>query len=434
MNKTKILFLFAVLLNAVYIGITFIFFFYLNSPLMSSKNSDYLTFYNAGLIIIDDPSNLCNSLLYLFPFRYLPISAYFFTPFSLLGLKLGFFFYQIFNFALNLVIIYLIFKIIQVFTDGEMKMNINYKLNRFKDLFDEPDNESILHHSAIFLLMLPQFLNYFLGQINILVSFFILSSLFYFLKDTPKYDLLGGFFLGLGISFKPSLILLLPFLFLLNFNRETRKWRFQFKRTLLRLFGTILLIILTGLYFIIYPDMIKGFIEVNLTGDYIYNIGGNLEINPSFSLTRIVLILFQLIRFDVNSFAVFIIITLLFYVPIFILYIYSEFSQKKLIYGYFAGISIMLLIYFDSWPHHVVTLAPFLIFFILLEKDFKSYKFLKTVYYLIAFLMLVFWIIFYLTYKILPLNLGGLLLIIFVYYILALYYTDQVKLNSRTLI
>lgn len=431
MNNTKILFFLAVLLNFGYIIISFIFFFYLNSPLMSSTNSDYLTFYNAGLIIKDDPSNLYNSLLYLFPFRYLPISAYFFTPFSLLGLKLGFFFYQIFNFMLNLVIVYLIFKIIQVIIDGERKMNISYKLNRFKDLFDEPENESILHHSAIFLLMLPQFFNYFLGQINILVAFFILSSLFYFLKDTPNYDLLGGFFLGLGISFKPSLILLLPFLFLLNFNRETKKLIFQFKRTILRLFGAILPIILSGLYFIIYPDMIKEFIEVNLTGDYTYKFGGNLEINPSFSLTRIILILFQLIRIDVNSFAVFIIITLLFYIPIFIMYIYSEVSQKKLIYGYFAGISIMLLIYFDSWPHHVVTLAPFLIFFILLEKDFKSYQFLKTVYYLIAFLMLAFWIIFYLTYEILPLNLGGLLLIILVYYILALYYVDQVKLTSK---
>ena len=82
MNKTQIFFLFAVILNAIYLVITFIFFFYLESPLMSSSNSDYLTFYNAGLIVIDDLPNLYNSSLYLFPFRYLPISAYFFTPFS----------------------------------------------------------------------------------------------------------------------------------------------------------------------------------------------------------------------------------------------------------------------------------------------------------------------------------------------------------------
>ena len=431
MNRTQIFFLFAVLLNTVYLLITFIFFFYLESPLMSSNNSDYLTFYNAGLIVIDDPPNLYNSSLYLFPFRYLPISAYFFTPFSLLGLKLGFFTYQIFNFALNIVVIYLIYKIIQIFMNREKKININYKLNRFKDVFDEPDNESILHHSGIFLIMLPQFLNYFLGQINIVVSFFILISLFYFLKDSLRYDLVGGLFLGLGISFKPSLILLLPFIILLNYNRETKKLEFQFKRTIIRLFGSIFPIIISGLFFVIYPEMIEGFIEVNLTGEYTYNVGGDLEINPSFSLTRIVLILFQLLGISINSFVVFIIITLLFYIPIFILFIFSNNSQNRLINGYLTGITIMLLVYFDSWPHHIVALAPFLIFFILLERDFKRYVFFKYVYYLIAFLILAFWIIFYLTYEIFPFNLGGLILLILIYYSLVVFYVNQVKLNFK---
>jgi len=431
MNKTQIFFFFAVLLNMVYLLITFIFFFYLESPLMNSNNSDYLTFYNAGLIVIEDPINLYNSSLYLFPFRYLPISAYFFTPFSLLGLKLGFFFYQIFNFVLNLAVIYLIYKILQIFVNTEKNVNINYKLNKFKNIFDELDNESILHHSGIFLIMLPQFMNYFLGQINIVVSFFILISLFYFLKNDLRYDLIGGLFLGISISFKPSLILLLPFTFLLNYNRQNNKMEFQFKRTIVRLFGSIFPIILSGLFLVIYPEMINGFIEVNLTGEYTYNIGGDLEINPSFSLTRNLLILFQLLKIEFNSFVVFIIITLLFYLPIFILFIFSNTSQNQLINGYFAGISIMLLVYFDSWPHHIVVLAPFLIFFVLLERDFDRFIFFKYVYYLVAFLILAFWIIFYLTYEIFPLNLGGLILLLLIYYILVVYYRNKVKLNSK---
>ncbi|MFX1591031.1 MAG: glycosyltransferase 87 family protein, partial [Promethearchaeota archaeon] len=317
---------------------------------MNINENDYLSFYYAGLNVLEDLPNLYNSSLSPFPFRYLPISAYFFTPFSLLGLKLGFFFFQIFNFVLNLAAIYLIYKIIQIFVNTEKKLNINYKLNKFKDIFNEPDNESILHHSGIFLIMLPQFMNYFLGQINIVVSFFILISLFYLLKDSLGYDLLGGLFLGLGISFKPSLVLLLPFILLLNYTRETKKFEFHFKRTVIRLFGSFFPIIISGLFFAIFPEMIGGFIEVNLTGEYTYNVGGDLEINPSFSLTRILIILFQLLRIDVNSFAVFVIITLLFYIPIFIMFIFSNDSQTRLINGYFAGISIMLLVYFDSWP------------------------------------------------------------------------------------
>lgn len=427
MNKTQIFFLFAVLINALFLVITFIFFFFLKSPLMSSSNTDYLTFYNAGLIVINDLPNLYNSSLYLFPFRYFPISAYFFTPFSLLGLKLGFFVFQIFNFALNLITIYLIYKIIQVYMNTNRKLNINYKVNNLKDIFYDPDNESILHHIGIFLIMLPQLMNYFLGQTNVVVSFFILTSLFFFLKDNLKFDFLGGISLGLGILFKPSLALLLPFIIFLNYDRETKKLEFQFKRTILRLLGPIILIILSGLFFIIYPQMVEDFIKVNLRGEYTYNIEGDLEINPSFSLTRIILILFQVLELDINYFLVFIIITLLFLLPLYLLFLFSRAQQNKLINGYFAGITIMLLVYFDSWPHHIVVLAPFLVFFLLLEKDFGLYTFFKYIYYLISFLILVFWIIFYITYEIFPFNIGGLVLLILLYYSLLIYNINQVK-------
>ncbi|MCK4479119.1 MAG: DUF2029 domain-containing protein [Candidatus Lokiarchaeota archaeon] len=427
MNKTQIFFLFAVTLNAVYLVITFIFFFYLESPLMSSINSDYLTFYNAGLRVIDDLPNLYNLPITIFPFRYLPISAYFFTPFSLLGLKLGFFVYQIFNFTLNLVVIYLIYKIIKIYLKTDKKLNISYKLNKFKDVFYEPDNESILHQSGMLLIMLPQFMNYFLGQINILVSFFILISLYYFLKDSLKYDLLGGLFLGLGLSFKPFLILILPFIILLSYNRETKTFELQFKRTISRLAGSIILILISGIFFLILPEMLTGFIEVNLTGEYTYSVGGGLEINPSFSLTRILLTLFEVLALDINYFLVFIIIILLIWLPIFIVFLLSKISQIRLIHGYFTGITVMLLVYFDSWPHHIVVLAPFLIFFLLLEKDFNRYVFFKYVYYLISFSILAFWIIFYLTYVIFPFNLGGMILLVLLYYTLIIYYANEIR-------
>ena len=427
MNKTQIFFLFAVILNVIYLVITFIFFFYLESPLMSSINSDYLTFYNAGLRVIDDLPNLYNLPITIFPFRYLPISAYFFTPFSLLGLKLGFFVYQIFNFTLNLVVIYLIYKIIKIYLKTDKKLNISYKLNKFKDVFYEPDNESILHQSGMLLIMLPQFMNYFLGQINILVSFFILISLYYFLKDSLKYDLLGGLFLGLGLSFKPFLILILPFIILLSYNRETKTFELQFKRTISRLAGSIILILISGIFFLILPEMLTGFIEVNLTGEYTYSVGGGLEINPSFSLTRILITLFEVLALDINYFLVFIIIILLIWLPIFIVFLFSKISQIRLIHGYFTGITVMLLVYFDSWPHHIVVLAPFLIFFLLLEKDFNRYVFFKYVYYLISFSILAFWIIFYLTYVIFPFNLGGMILLVLLYYTLIIYYANEIR-------
>ena len=84
MYKTRLFFFIACTINIFYIILTFIFFYFLESPLMNMDENDYLTFHYAGLNVIQDLPNLYNSLLSPFPFRYLPLSAYFFTPFSIL--------------------------------------------------------------------------------------------------------------------------------------------------------------------------------------------------------------------------------------------------------------------------------------------------------------------------------------------------------------
>ncbi|MFX0132991.1 MAG: glycosyltransferase 87 family protein, partial [Candidatus Hodarchaeota archaeon] len=269
---------------------------------MNINENDYLSFYYAGLNVLEDLPNLYNSSLSPFPFRYLPFSAYFFTPFSLLGLELGYFIFQIINFFLNFLLVYLIYKILQIYKILSINSNFDYELNCFKDIFEKKENESILHQSAVFLIMLPQFMNFFLGQINILVSTFILSSLFYFLKGGTKNDLLGGFLIGLGISIRPTLIFILPFLLLLNYNRKTKKLIFNFKETVMRLIGPMVFILISGIYFLIYPQMLTDFIDVNLAGKYTYTLSEGLEINPSFSLTRIILIFLGLIKVNVSGF------------------------------------------------------------------------------------------------------------------------------------
>jgi len=91
MNKTQTFLFIAIFANTIYLLITFIFFYFLDNPVMSFENNDYKTFHDAGLIILEDLPDLYNPSLYLFPFRYFPLSAYFFIPFSLLGLKVGYF-------------------------------------------------------------------------------------------------------------------------------------------------------------------------------------------------------------------------------------------------------------------------------------------------------------------------------------------------------
>ena len=426
MNKTRIFFLGAIAINGFYLVITFIFFYFLDSPLMSIAENDYLSFHYAGLNVIEDLPNLYNSLS-PFPFRYLPLSAYFFTPFSILGLRLGYFIFQIFNFFLNILLIYLFYKIIQIYKNSRNNSNFNYKLNNFRDLFDKAENKPVLHHSAIFLIMLPQFMNYFLGQINVIVTIFILSSLYCFLKNNNKYDLLGGFLIGFGILLKPTLILILPFIVYLNYSKETKKFTFKIKKTLMRLMGSIILVMISVSYFLFFPEMLKDFIDVNLVGEYTYKIESGLEINPSFSLTRVVLIIFNLFSINVNGFLIFIIITVLILVPLYFLSIINSNQPTSLIDGYLAGILVMMIVYFDTWPHHLIVLAPFLIFFVLFHKDFEFYKALKYCHYLLAILAVIFWGIFYLTYEIVPFNIGGLVLLMLTYFLIAIYYKKSLN-------
>ncbi|MFX1280006.1 MAG: glycosyltransferase family 87 protein [Promethearchaeota archaeon] len=391
---------------------------------MSSDNNDYLSFHNAGRIVIEDLPSLYDSSLYVFPFRYFPLSAYFFTPFSLLGLKLGYFTFQIFNFFLNFINIYLIFKIIQVYKILNPDSIFNYKTNNPKEIFTQPENESILHQCAIFLIMAPQFMNYFLGQINIMVSFFTLASILYFLKGGAKNDFLGGFLLGIGILIKPTLILILVFIIPFAYERKSKKLLLSLKQAILRLSGISILLIISGIYFLVYPNMFNDFIKVNLAGKYTYNLGGELEINPSFSLTRILLIIFDLISLNISNSIVFIIILLLFLVPIYFFFVKSCNQPNKLIYGYFAGILVTLIAYFDTWPHHLVVSAPFLILFILLNKDFDHIKLIKYMHYLLCTIILGFWGLFYLTYEIFPFNIGGMFLLLILYYGVFLYFRN----------
>lgn len=425
MNKTQTFFLIAVVCNAIYLIITFIFVYFLDYPVMSIENNDYKTFHDAGRIVLEDLPELYDPSLYLFPFRYFPLSAYFFIPFSLLGLKVGYFAFQIFNFFLNFINIYLIFKIVQIYKRQNPNLNITYELNTPKHVFSQSENESLLHQNAVYLIMAAQFMNYFLGQINILVVFFTLASVFYFLKGGTKNDLLGGLLMGFGILFKPSLILILPFIIPLTYDRKNKKILFGLKQTLLRLSGTVFLIVISGLYFLIYPEMLTDFIEVNLAGKYTSNLGGEVWINPSFSLTRIVLILLGVIGLNFSSFIVFISIMFLFWLPMYIFFISSSNQSNKLIYGYFAGIIIILIVYFDTWPHHLIVLAPFLILFIILNKNFDHIKSVKSIHYLLVTTILVFWVLFYLTYKIFPFNIGGLVLLILLYYNVLIYFRNK---------
>ena len=98
----------AVLLHLFYYFLSIILFF----TVLSEKN-DFLIFYESGKIFLNDINNLYNQAYYLWDFRYFPLSALFFVPFSLIDFRLAFVLFNTLNLFLNFLIIMLLYRIIQ---------------------------------------------------------------------------------------------------------------------------------------------------------------------------------------------------------------------------------------------------------------------------------------------------------------------------------
>ncbi|MFX1314187.1 MAG: hypothetical protein ACFFHD_16490, partial [Promethearchaeota archaeon] len=76
------------------------------------EKNDFYIFYNVGDIFINDINNLYDQANYLWDFRYFPLSALFFIPYTFLNYELAFIIFNIINVFLNIVICIILYKII----------------------------------------------------------------------------------------------------------------------------------------------------------------------------------------------------------------------------------------------------------------------------------------------------------------------------------
>ena len=106
--KVKV-FRFAILTQLVYFTLSTILFF-----LFFYQENDFVIFYESGKIFLTDIENLYNQANYLWDFRYFPLSALFFIPFSFLDFGLAYILFNCLNFILNILICLILYKIIKV--------------------------------------------------------------------------------------------------------------------------------------------------------------------------------------------------------------------------------------------------------------------------------------------------------------------------------
>ena len=390
------IFRYALILHSFYFILSIILFF-----VYYQEKNDFIIFYNVGNIFINDIENLYNQTYYLWDFRYFPLSALFFIPFSLFEFQIAFVVFNIFNLFLNFLICILLFKIILLVRNED----------------HERDDKRVIMYVCIYLMGLPHILNYIYGQINLYITFFILLSLYIFLKFKDfKWQFLGSLVLGISIIIKPTAFFLIPFLIILNIDLKNRKVKFDFIKSLTRLIGVITPVLLNFILFFIYPSLWEGFLDTNFTGS------NPIALNFSFSISKLITNFCYFYNIPFNQ-----IFVLLGVIGIlgglgFIIFIIKRFEKDSIVYGYAFGIIIMLLVYFDSWDHHLLNLTPILILIIFnLPRESKVTGSIKLSLFFFSFFDLAFVGIWYLTYPLFPYNFTPTFFLILTFYAISKY-------------
>jgi len=378
-------FKYALLIHVLFFMISIILFL-----LFFQNQNDFIIFYKAGELFKSDITNLYNEAQYIingqpWNFRYFPLSALLFIPFTFMDITTAFIVFALFNLILNVLICLVLYKIINLVRN---------------DSHEKTDNR-IITYISIFLMNAPHIFNYVLGQINLYITFLILISLYFFLKyKEMKAQLFGSVILGISVLIKPIAICIIPFLLVLNLDFESKKLTMDLKRSGIRILGTILPLSLNLIVFFAFPVLWEGFLNANFSGNT------PIIINFSFSITKLItkFYLFNSIPFD--QLFIFIIVFCLVGGWGFIIYIIGRFTGESMVYGYLIGILIMLLVYFDSWNHHLLILIPILIIIMFqLEKDSETTrKYIKPNLLFLSFLDLPFMGLWYLTRDFFPFN------------------------------
>jgi len=403
------IFRYAILVQIFYVLLSIILFF-----LFLYQKNDFVIFYESGKIFLTDIENLYNQANYLWDFRYFPLSAFFFIPFSFLDFGLAFILFNVLNFILNILISLMMYKIIKAIRGPDHESN----------------DKRIILYISLYLMGVPHILNYIYGQINLFITFSILASLLIFLfYKEKKWQLLGSIILGISIIIKPTSFFLIPFLLVIHFDMSTKKLKIDFSTSVLRLVGVLIPVLLNFGLFAVYPKLWSDFLSTNFTGS------NPLALNFSFSLTKLVTNFCYFFNIPFSQLIILIVLAGLIGGLGFFSYILRRRNGNYILHGYTIGIIIMLLTYFDSWDHHLLNLTPLLIITIFnLPRRAKLIDYIKPSFFFFNFFDLIFVGVWFLTYPLFPYNFVGTFFLFVLLYSLMRYFlvkrlkTGEVKL------
>jgi hypothetical protein len=286
-----------------------------------------------------------------------------------------------------------------------------------------------IYYLSLYLIALPHAFNYAMGQTNSLVSMVLLLSLYVFLKhDSLKWNIIGGLLVGISLNIKPITIFIVPFLITFTLKLKGKINIPEIKRSIIRLFGASLPILLNLPLLIAIPGLFNGFLEINFVGSE------TLIVNNSFSITKLIINLLSMLNVETNllldlQLVIFLTIFALIGVMGFLIFMIRKVQTKSIIYGYIIGILVMLLVYFDSWDLHLIILIPLLMISIIhledLPKEHKDRGFflksLKRGMYFFLFIDLPIFGLIYILKDIFPFNFIPTIFLLLIYLSLGKY-------------
>ncbi len=360
------------------------------------NQNDFIVFMKAGEIFMSDPRILYNQDNYLWDFRYLPLVAIFFIPFYLAGFDLGFVLFNTLSLVLNIYTSVLIYKIALFVRHSDHEKN----------------DDRVILYTCFYLMGVPHVFNYILGQFNVPFIFVILLSLYILLKKNQlKWQLVAGILIGLSIIFKPISLALVPFLLIIQLNVKQKKIIFDFPRSFMRILGVLIPSSLNVLLFYLYPEMFEGFMITNFTG------ASPIRINFSFSITKLIINFCYVYNIPFNQLQILFVVGAIVAGVAFFAYLLGEPNQYKIIYGYVLGILIQLLVFYDSWDHHLLNLTPLLIIlmFNLPRHSKMTTPYFKRGFFFLNFFDLLFMSFWFLTAPYFPYNFYSTVFLIIIF-------------------
>ena len=302
--------------------------------------NDFRIFYQSAQNILSDPTTLYSSPVYNMPYRYLPMFSLLFIPYTFIPFKVGFIIHVILMAIVHIASFYLIFIISAKYN----KVNFNSRIK----------------HDMLYLsLMAPlQVVLLLIGQItNIFIFIYLVIILLVENEKNRRYKIryayfFIGFLAGLSTSYKPFAFLLLPFLLTISFDLNKKKGTIWGKQILIASFGFFISFSLNIIYWILYPNLIPDFIEINKSSQ--------LLDFPSTSITRILYISFSAFAIQLSEFSILIGLTLILLGLLFVMYLLIPMQLNN--YSLFIGMGILItmIVFPDSW------FLNFLIWFMLI--------------------------------------------------------------------